>query len=130
MLRGSEVKSLRTGRSASIAEAHVAFEIGGQAELLNTYIPRYAEAGTESHEERAPRRLLLKRKEIDKLAAAVARKGMTVIPLSLYFNERGRVKVLLGLGRGKRVHDKRETEKQRTWQREKQRPLRHSDRSP
>lgn len=123
-LTGSEVKSLRSGQSASIAEAHVTFT-EGVAELLNTYIPSYAEARFAEHEERRARRLLLKRREIERLAASVARKGMTVIPLRLYFNARGRVKVLLGLGRGRRMHDKREVEKQRTWQRDKRRLLRH-----
>ncbi len=121
-LHGSEVKSLRTGK-ANIADSYAA-EYDGDLILYNAYIPEYLQANQFNHETRRPRRLLLHRREIHKLAIAVQREGMTLIPLKLYFNDKGRAKVELALGRGKKLHDKRETEKERTWNREKARLLR------
>ena len=122
MLFGSEVKSLRAGRP-SIGESY-ASEKGGELFLYNAYIPEYAASGISAHEPRAARKLLLHRREINKLMAAVNRKGMTLLPLSLYFNKRGIAKVELALAQGKRKHDKRQTIKQRDWDRQKARLLR------
>lgn len=121
-LVGTEVKSLREGR-ANIAESY-ASEEGGEFWLINAHIPEYTPANRFNHAPRRIRKLLLHRQEIDRLAAAVNRGGMTVVPLKLYFNERGIAKIELGLAKGKKVHDKRETEKKRDWQREKARLLR------
>jgi SsrA-binding protein len=121
-LKGTEVKSLREGRS-NIADSYAA-ERDGELWLYNAYIPEYLQANRFNHETRRPRKLLLHRREIDRLASAVAREGMTVVPLKIYFNERGRAKVELALARGKKLHDKRETEKKRDWQREKGRLMR------
>ena len=123
VLTGSEVKSLRSGQ-ANITESYAAFE-GDGISLINAYIPEYAQAGPFfNHEARRPRRLLLNRREIVKLAQATERQGMTLVPLSLYFNERGIAKLKLAIAEGKKLHDKRETEKKRDWQREKARLLR------
>ena len=122
MLQGSEVKSLREGR-ASIGEAYAA-EQTGQLWLLNAYIPEYSGASTFGHEPRGRRKLLLHRREIQKLANAVQRKGMALIPLKIYFNNRGIAKVLLGLGHGKQQHDKRQAIKNRDWNRQKAQLLR------
>ncbi|MCW2309349.1 SsrA-binding protein SmpB [Rhodobium gokarnense] len=121
-LTGTEVKSLRQGKS-NIAESY-ATEQNGEIFLINGHIPEYLQANRFNHEPRRPRRLLLHRKEINKLIGAIQRDGMTLIPLKLYFNQRGIAKLLLGLARGKKVHDKRETEKKRDWEREKGRLLR------
>ena len=121
-LTGTEVKSLRTGK-ATIGEAY-AGPSGEELFLFNAYIPEYLQANRFNHETRRPRRLLLHRRQIDKLLGATQRDGFTVIPLKLYFNERGRAKVELGLGRGKKLHDKRETEKKKDWEREKGRLMR------
>ena len=121
-LTGSEVKSLRQGR-ATIAESY-ADTRDGELWLVNANIPEYLQAGRFNHAPKRPRKLLLHRRQIDKLAAAVDREGMTIVPLKLYFNERGRAKVELALARGKKLHDKRETEKKRSWEREKGRLLR------
>ena len=121
-LSGTEVKSLRGGRS-SIADAY-AGEYGGELFLYNAYIPEYLQANQFNHETRRPRKLLLHRKEIGQLTGAVDREGMTIVPLKIYFNDRGRAKVELAVARGKKVHDKRETEKKRSWDREKGRILR------
>ncbi|MCB2106186.1 MAG: SsrA-binding protein SmpB [Rhodobacteraceae bacterium] len=120
-LTGSEVKSLRMGR-ASIAEAFAQPE-GREMFLMNAHIPAYPGAMF-PHEERRKRRLLLKKKEIDRLAAEVQRKGMTVVPLSLFFNNKGLAKITLGIARGKKHEDKRETIKRREWDRQKGRLLR------
>ena len=120
-LVGTEVKSLRSGK-ATIGESY-AGPSGEELVLYNAYIPEYLQANRFNHETRRPRKLLLHRREIDKLLGATQREGFTVVPLRLYFNERGRAKVELGLGRGKKLHDKRETEKKRDWQREKARLL-------
>jgi SsrA-binding protein len=121
-LTGTEVKSLREGRS-SIADAF-AGERGGELWLYNAYIPEYLQANRFQHETRRPRKLLLHKREIGKLVGAVDREGMTLVPLQIYFNDRGRAKVELALARGKKLHDKRETEKKRSWERERGRLLR------
>src|SRR5918994_7086076 len=121
-LTGTEVKSLRQGK-ATIGEAY-AGPSGNELFLFNAYIPEYLQANRFNHETRRPRRLLLHKRQIDKFLGATQREGFTVIPLKVYFNERGRAKVELGLGRGKKLHDKRETEKQRSWDRERGRLLR------
>jgi SsrA-binding protein len=122
VLTGSEVKSLRNGRS-NIQDAY-AGELKGELYLFNAYIPEYSQAGRYGHETRRPRKLLVHRREMDKLLGAVRRDGMTLVPLQLYFNDRGIAKVQLGLARGKRKQDKREAEKERDWQRERGRLLR------
>jgi len=121
-LRGTEVKSLREGRT-NIAESY-AGEAGGELWLYNVHIPEYQKAGRFNHELRRPRKLLLHRRELGKLIGAVQQEGLTIVPLRVYFNARGVAKVLIGLARGKKVHDKRETVKRRDWQRDKQRLLR------
>jgi SsrA-binding protein len=120
-LTGTEVKSLRQGQ-ANIQESYASPE-GGEIWLINSYIPEYLQANRFNHEPRRRRKLLLKKKEMAKLAQGVEREGMTMVPLKIYFNDRGRAKLLLGLARGKKLHDKRETEKQRDWAREKGRLL-------
>lgn len=121
-LKGTEIKSLRSGRS-SITDAY-ASEKGGELWLFNAYIPEYLQANRFNHETRRPRKLLLHKREISRLAGAVDREGMTVVPLKIYFNDRGRAKVELAVARGKKLHDKRETEKRRSWDREKARIMR------
>ncbi len=120
-LQGTEVKALRGGR-ATIGESY-AGPMGNELWLFNSYIPEYLEANRFNHEVRRPRKLLLHRRQINKLMGAIQREGFTVIPLKVYFNEKGRAKIELGLGRGKKLHDKRETEKTRDWNRDKQRLL-------
>jgi SsrA-binding protein len=121
-LTGTEVKSLRGGK-ATIAEAY-AGPSGEEIFLFNAYIPEYLQANQFNHETRRPRRLLLHKRQINKLIGATQREGFTLIPLRVYFNPRGRAKVELALGRGKKLHDKRETEKQRQWDRDKARIMR------
>jgi SsrA-binding protein len=121
-LTGTEVKSLRVGK-ATIAESY-AGERDGELWLYNAYIPEYLQANQFNHITRRPRKLLLHRREIAKLKGAVEREGMTLVPLKLYFNPKGRAKIELAVARGKKLHDKRETEKTRTWQRERARLLR------
>jgi SsrA-binding protein len=121
-LAGSEVKSLRAGK-ASIGESY-ADTRGGEIWLLNANIPEYQQAGRFNHLPKRPRKLLLHRRQINKLIGAVERHGMTLVPLKLYFNEKGRAKIELALAQGKKLHDKRETEKKRTWERERGRLLR------
>jgi SsrA-binding protein len=118
-LTGTEVKSLRAGK-ASIVESY-AGPMGEELFLFNADIPEYLQANRFNHERRRPRKLLLHRKEIDKLIGATQRQGFTVIPLKIFFNDKGRAKIELGLGRGKKLHDKRETEKERDWNRDKAR---------
>ena len=118
-LTGTEVKSLRNGKS-NIKDSY-ANEYKGEMILYNAYIPEYLQANRFNHEPRRPRKLLLHRREIGKLAGAVQREGMTIVPLRLYFNDQGRAKIELAIARGKKTHDKRETEKQRDWNREKSR---------
>lgn len=122
MLSGTEVKSLRQG-SASIAEAY-AGEQNGELFLINAYVPEYKSANQFNHEPKRPRKLLVRRRELDKLLGAVRREGVTLVPLSIYFNERGIAKVELGLAKGKKKGDKRETEKKKDWEREKGRLMR------
>ena len=121
-LTGTAVKSPRPGK-ATIGEAYA----GPSAEepwRFHAAMPEYLQANRFNHETRRPRRLLLHKRQIDKLIGATQREGFTVIPLKIYFNERGRAKVELGLGRGKKLHDKRETEKKRSWDRERARLMR------
>src|SRR5271168_4668781 len=118
-LTGTEVKSLRQGK-ATIAESYADAK-GGEIWLVNANIPEYLQASRFNHAPKRPRKLLLHRRQIDKLAAAVDREGMTIIPLKMFFNDKGRAKVEIALGRGKKLHDKRETEKKRTWERERSR---------
>jgi SsrA-binding protein len=121
-LTGSEVKSLRSGK-ATIAESY-ADARDGELWLVNSNIPEYGQAGRFNHAPKRVRKLLLHQREINKLAGAVEREGMTVVPLKLYFNERGRAKVEIALGRGKKLYDKRETLKRRSWDRERGRLMR------
>ena len=121
-LTGSEVKSLRSGK-ATIAESY-ADTRGGEVWLVNANIPEYVQAGRFNHAPKRPRKLLLHRRQIDKLAGGVEREGMTIVPLKMYFNDKGRAKLELALARGKKLHDKRETLKKRSWDREKSRLLR------
>ena len=123
MLTGPEVKSLRTGK-ATVAEAYAAVDRSGAMMLYNCNIPEYLQANRNNHEPRRPRKLLLHTKEIVKLAKGVEREGMTIVPLRIYFNEKGRAKIALALGRGKKLHDKRETERARDWNRDKSRLMR------
>ncbi len=118
-LSGTEVKSLRAGK-ASILESY-AGPMGEELYLFNADIPEYLQANRFNHERKRPRKLLLHRREIDKLIGATQRQGFTVIPLKIYFNDKGRAKIELGLGRGKKLHDKREAEKTRDWNRDKAR---------
>ncbi len=122
VLAGTEVKSLREGR-ADISESY-ASEQGGELFLVNAYIPEYTAGNRYNHQPRRRRKLLLHRREIVKLSDHANREGGTVVPLRVYFNDRGIAKVLLGLARGKRQHDKRHTIKERDWNRQKQRLLR------
>ncbi|MDB5484981.1 MAG: SsrA-binding protein [Tardiphaga sp.] len=121
-LTGTEVKSIRNGKS-TIAESY-ADPKNGEIWLINCNIPEYLQANQFNHEPKRPRKLLLHRKQINKLMGAVERQGMTLVPLKMYFNERGRVKLQLALAKGKQLHDKRDTEKKRDWSREKGRILR------
>ena len=125
-LTGSEVKSLRNGK-ANIAESYAAVE-GDEIVLVNADIPPYAQANRFNHEPRRPRKLLLHRKEISRLIGAVQREGRTIIPTKLYWNDKGMAKLELALAKGKKLHDKRETEAARDWQRDKAR-LMKGDRS-
>lgn len=122
MLTGTEVKALREGKG-SIAEAYASPE-DGAIMLINANIPEYSAGNRENHNPRRPRKLLLHKREIARLTQAVQRKGYTLTPLKLYFNERGLAKLELGLGLGRKSHDKREVVKERDWSRQKQRLLR------
>lgn len=122
VLAGSEVKSLRAGE-ATITESYASFE-DGELYLINSYIPEYKSAAHFGHEARRRRKLLLHKKEMAKLTAAIERKGMTLVPLDIHFNPRGIAKVTLGLGQGKKTHDKRQDIKERDWKRQKARVLR------
>jgi SsrA-binding protein len=121
-LTGTEVKSLRQAR-ATISEAY-ADARDGELWLVNANIPEYLQGGRFNHAPKRPRKLLLHKRQIAKLASAVEREGMTIVPLKLYFNEKGRAKLELAVARGKKLHDKRETEKKRSWQRERSRLMR------
>jgi len=122
ILTGSEVKSLRLGTS-SINEAF-AGEMEGEIFLFNANIPEYLQANRFNHEPKRPRKLLMKKRQLAKFLGAIRRKGLTLIPLKLYFNAKGRAKLELGLGRGKKTVDKRNTIKERDWQRDKARVIR------
>ena len=124
VLTGTEVKSLRLGK-AQIAESYASPE-KGELWLINAYIPEFLQANRFNHEEKRPRKLLVNKKELVKLSEGVERAGNTIVPLKLYFNEHGKAKLLIGLGKGKKSFDKRETEKNRDWNREKARLLKHS----
>jgi SsrA-binding protein len=121
-LLGSEVKSLRVGQT-NIAESYASFEDGGLW-VINSYIAEYKGAALFQHDPRRKRRLLLHASEIAKLKLAIERKGMTIVPLEMYFNAKGRAKIKIGLAEGKKLHDKRETDKKRDWDREKSRIMR------
>lgn len=121
-LQGTEVKSLRSGEG-SIAESYAETN-GEEMWLVNANIPEYAQGNRFNHEPKRPRKLLMHAREIARLHGAVTRQGMTLIPLSIYFNERGRAKVELALAKGKKLHDKREAEKAKDWKREAARLLR------
>jgi len=121
VLTGTEVKSLRGGH-ANIQESYASLE-GGEIWLINSYLPEYLQGNRYNHEPRRRRKLLLNKREMARLGQAVDRDGMTMVPLKIYFNDRGRAKLLLAVARGKKLHDKRETEKQRDWAREKGRLL-------
>jgi SsrA-binding protein len=125
MLTGSEVKALRLGK-ASINEAH-AGEMKGDIYLFNANIPEYGQASHFNHEPKRPRKLLLHRRQIQKLISAIQRKGMTLVPLSVYFTKKGLAKIALGLAKGKNMGDKRDTIKERDWNRDKSRLLRGAD---
>jgi len=122
MLFGSEVKSLRDGKG-SIAESYASDE-GDELFLINSFIPEYNEASHFNHNPRRPRKLLVRKRELNQLLASIRKKGMTLVPLSLYFNERGIAKIELGLASGKKKADKRSTEKNRDWERQKGRLMR------
>ena len=122
VLEGSEVKSLREGK-AMIAESYATVE-DGELWLINSYVPAYLQAKTFGHEERRRRKLLVSKRELARLWQGIGREGMTLVPLKMYFNEKGRAKLLLGIAKGKKQQDKRETEKQRDWARQKSRLLR------
>jgi SsrA-binding protein len=121
-LTGTEVKSVRAGK-ATIAESY-ADARGGEIWLINATIPEYLQAHRFNHAPKRARKLLLHKSQINKLAGAVEREGMTIVPLKLYFNDRGRAKIEIALARGKKLHDKRETLKKRSWERERGRLLR------
>lgn len=121
-LTGTEVKSLRAGK-ATIAEAY-ADARDGEVWLINCNIPEYLQGGRFNHTPKRARKLLLHHNQINKLLGAVERDGMTIVPLKMYFNERGRAKIEIALGRGKKLFDKRQTEKKRDWNRERGRLLR------
>jgi SsrA-binding protein len=121
-LTGTEVKSLRSGK-ATIAESY-ADSRAGELWLVNANSPAYLQGGRFNHAPKRPRKLLLHKHQINKLAGAVDREGMTIVPLKLYFNEKGRAKLEIAVARGKKLHDKRQTEKKRSWDRERARLLR------
>ncbi|KQV43477.1 MULTISPECIES: SsrA-binding protein SmpB [unclassified Rhizobium] len=121
VLTGTEVKSLREGK-ANIAESYASDE-GGEMWLINAYLPEYLQANRFNHEPRRRRKLLLSKREINRLRGAINRDGMTLVPLKIYFNDRGRAKMELALGKGKKLHDKRESEKERDWNRQRSRLL-------
>lgn len=125
ILQGSEVKSLRQN-SANIAESYAMVE-EGELWLTNSYIAPYEQAKTWGHEERRKRKLLVSKKELSRLWNATQRKGMTLVPLVLYFNHRGIAKMKIGIAKGKKTTDKRATEAKRDWNRQKQRLLRHGE---
>jgi len=122
ILKGSEVKSLREGR-ANIAESYASVE-DGELWLINSDIPIYTAANRFNHEPKRKRKLLVSRRELARLSQATERAGRTIVPLKLYFNERGLAKLLLGIATGRKSHDKRDVEAKRDWDRQKARVLR------
>ncbi|OCC23045.1 SsrA-binding protein [Croceicoccus estronivorus] len=124
-LTGTEVKSLRFGEG-SIAESYAEIK-GGEAWLINSNVPEFSHGNRYNHEPKRPRKLLLHEREIARLQGAVERKGMTLVPLSIYFNSRGRAKVELALAKGKQAHDKRASIKERDWKRDKARLMREGN---
>ncbi len=122
VLTGTEVKALRQGR-ANIAESYASAE-GRDIVLINAYIPEYGPANRFNHEPRRPRRLLLHRKQIDRMIAAIQREGRTIVPLKLFWDDKGRAKLELAMAKGKKIHDKRQTEADRDWSRDKARLMR------
>jgi SsrA-binding protein len=126
MLTGTEVKSLRTGK-AQITESYASPE-RGELWLINAHIPEYLQANRYNHEEKRPRKLLVSRKDLARLSESVERAGNTIVPLKLYFNDRGIAKLLIGVAKGKKSFDKRETEKKRDWNREKSRIMKEGAR--
>jgi len=122
-LTGTEVKSLRGGRS-TIAESYIT-ALEGEAWLVNATIPEYASGNRFNHEPRRPRKLLLHRSQVSKLVGAIQREGRTVVPLQIYFNPKGRAKIEIALATGKKAHDKRQSIKDRDWQRQRARLLSH-----
>jgi|SRR5690606_27929744 len=127
ILTGSEVKSLRLGKG-QINSAYAGIDRDGTMKIFGMQIDEYKQAGPHlQHEPKRPRELLLKQKELKKLAAAIEREGMTLVPLKLYFTKKGKIKLLLGLAKGKKAVDKRETIKQRDWDREKRRTLKEKN---
>ncbi len=123
VLTGTEVKSLRQGK-CQITESYASPE-RGELWLINAFIPEYLQANRFNHEEKRPRKLLVKKKDLARFSQEVERAGNTIVPLKLYFNEQGRAKILIGVGKGKKSYDKRETERNRDWSREKARLLKH-----
>ena len=126
VLTGTEVKSLRSGK-ATIAESYASAE-KGELFLINATIPEYGHGNRFNHEPKRPRKILMKAREIARLTQGVEREGMTLVPLKVYFNDKGRAKLTLAIGRGKKLHDKRATEKERDWNREKSRVMRDKGR--
>ena len=126
-LQGTEVKSLRFGEG-TIAESYAEVK-GNEVWLINSNIPEFSHGNRHNHEPKRPRKLLLSGREINKMYAGVARQGMTLVPLSVYFNSRGRAKVELALAKGKKAHDKRESIKERDWKRDKQRLMKERGRA-
>jgi len=124
-LQGTEVKSLRFGEG-TIAESYAEVK-GNEVWLINSNIPEFSHGNRHNHEPKRPRKLLLSGREINKMYAGVARQGMTLVPLSVYFNSRGRAKVELALAKGKKAHDKRESIKERDWKRDKQRLMKERE---
>ncbi|WP_337266446.1 SsrA-binding protein SmpB [Oryzifoliimicrobium ureilyticus] len=124
VLKGTEVKSLREGK-ANIAESYASDE-NGEMWLINSYLPEYLQANRFNHEPRRRRKLLFSKREINRLRVAISREGMTLVPLKIYFNDKGRAKLELALARGKKLHDKRETEKERDWNRQRSRLLKEN----
>lgn len=122
VLEGSEVKALRAG-GVNIAESYANIE-DGELWLINSHVPKYEQAKTFQHEERRKRKLLVSKKELANLLKNVGREGMTLVPLKIYFNDKGRAKLLLGIAKGKKLQDKRATEKKRDWQKQQGRLLR------
>jgi SsrA-binding protein len=126
VLTGTEVKSLRLGK-AQIAESYASPE-SGELWLINAHIPEYLQANRFNHQERRPRKLLVSKKQLSKLDQEVARAGNTIVPLKLFFNDHGKAKLLIGIGKGKKSFDKRATSRDRDWNRDKARIMKEGGR--